>query len=122
MKQKQLEEKNIPSARIRLYSVEDVLVVHDEMFQEMTNPMIEIKPFQHGPSGKKKEHNIDMLNNEYFYKTEDQGKTLSGLFNGDNSPIKLDRIKSLVMLEAVMIFDTLIEGNDKIPSFLGIPK
>jgi hypothetical protein len=107
--------------RVRTYSVEDVLVIEEEMFREMNQIQGEKKPVGRGHS-RKIEHNIDMLNQEYFYNSESKGNMISNLFHGEKSPIRLDRIKSLIMLEAVMIIDQLLEGNDKIPSFLGIKR
>jgi hypothetical protein len=40
----------------------------------------------------------------------------------DSQAIRWDRIRILLTLSLVLIVDTLIEGNNKIPSFLGIPK
>lgn len=91
------------------------------MFREMSQIQGEKKPLG-GRSSRKIEYNIDMLNHEYFYNNENKGNMMSNLFHGEKSPIKLDRIKSLVMLEAVMIIDQLLEGNDKIPSFIGISR
>ena len=37
-------------------------------------------------------------------------------------PINYSRIKVVILLELLMITDIMIEGNEKIPSFLGIGK
>jgi hypothetical protein len=40
----------------------------------------------------------------------------------DLRAVRWDRIKILILLSLALIIDSLIEGNNKIPSFLGIPK
>jgi hypothetical protein len=43
-------------------------------------------------------------------------------YYSQNSPIRLDRVKIVLLLQLVMIFDQIIEGNDKFPSIIGIKK
>ncbi len=67
---------------------------------------------------------IDELNADTFqlHNNNNHKNTWSSLFEGNDAPIRMDRIKGLLLLEGVMIIDQLIEGSDKIPSFLGIHK
>lgn len=39
-----------------------------------------------------------------------------------DDPLRFDRIKILIWLEAIMILDQLLEGTSKLPSFIGIKK
>jgi hypothetical protein len=43
-------------------------------------------------------------------------------FYAENSPVRFDRIKIVLLLQLVMIVDQIIEGNDKFPSIIGINK
>lgn len=40
----------------------------------------------------------------------------------ENKPIRYDRIKLLLMFEAIVIVDQIIEGNSKLPSLIGVQK
>jgi hypothetical protein len=54
-------------------------------------------------------------------KSNNTEKTID-LFYSDESPIRMSRVKYVIFLEVLMIVDQLIEGNSKVPSFLGIKK
>lgn len=43
-----------------------------------------------------------------------------GLLKEDDDPLNLPRIKFIAILEVIVIIDQLIEGNAKLPSFIGV--
>ena len=43
-------------------------------------------------------------------------------WNGENSPIRIDRVKIVLFLQFIIIFDQILEGNEKFPSIIGIRK
>lgn len=42
------------------------------------------------------------------------------ILNEDDKPIRMDRIKFMIILEVIVVADQLLEGNSKLPSFIGI--
>ena len=64
----------------------------------------------------------ELLNEELLYPQQTKSKSLMEVLYTKESPIRLDRIKTLLILEAVMILDLLLEGNDKISSLIGVKK
>ena len=55
---------------------------------------------------------------EHRVLTEEERKLLTE----DDDPLNWDRIKFIALLEIIVVIDQLIEGNSKLPSFLGIKK
>jgi uncharacterized membrane protein YagU involved in acid resistance len=44
------------------------------------------------------------------------------MINPDNIPFRWERVRILVMLIGLLILDQVVEGNNKLPSLLGIPR
>lgn len=44
------------------------------------------------------------------------------ILNEDDNPLRMERIKFIAILEVIVVVDQLIEGNSKLPSFIGIPR
>ena len=40
----------------------------------------------------------------------------------ENSPVRIDRVKIVLLLQLIMIIDQILEGNEKFPSIIGISK
>jgi hypothetical protein len=77
------------------------------------------------------EKNKEKLNNQNPLGIEDfqnnfskVKKITNSIFSGyfDKSILDIPRIKTLILLELLMITDQILEGGDKMPSIIGIRK
>lgn len=44
------------------------------------------------------------------------------IINEDDNPLRMERIKFIAILEVIVVIDQLIEGNAKLPSFIGVTR
>ena len=54
--------------------------------------------------------------------TNDNTTLIQKIIDEDNNPIPFSKIKFMLILEVIVILDQLIEGNNRVPSLLGISK
>ena len=67
---------------------------------------------------------IDVINNDFPHHNNNI-KVINesvDIFNGSSAPIRLDRIKWIVLLQVCMLVDNLLEGSKKLGSIINIEK
>jgi hypothetical protein len=72
----------------------------------------------------------ELVTNDIYFEMNECGKFIKvrkeSINNAEenklNNALRMDRIKVLLKLEFIMIVDQLIEGNSKIPSFIGLQR
>lgn len=69
-------------------------------------------------SAPKDESNLQSNTNNY--NTNILSEEDKAIINEDDNPLRMERIKFIAILEVIVVVDQLIEGNSKLPSFLGI--
>ena len=114
------------------YSFEDIFISGEDTEEEgriFNNPNVDRADNLNTGFNSKPNFNYlsERLIEEYNYFRKSENKVDDSLkyianYPSNNNAFKIERIKVLILLEFVMILDILIEGNEKIPSFLGVKK
>ena len=53
---------------------------------------------------------------------ENNNELIQQIYNEDNNPFPMDKLKFMLMLEIIVIIDQIIEGNARVPSLLNIKR